>query len=563
MFGIRPFGPLPFGAAPVAADAPTIVIAEAQVVITGEYSVYVSTREFITGSTDEPARQPFDGTLEQPLRFQRSINGDGFSGFIQGQGSMVIDNVDGAYDFLPQFYALDGRDQEVRFGVEGEPYRNWITIFAGTASDFHVDEDSFSVDLQDYGYKFDVPLQSNTYAGTGGVEGGTDLVGKRKPLAYGYVSNGTPVLVSASVQLYQVHDGSLHAIAAVYANGVALTFGADHPDAASLLSATVGDGYFDTCLAAGLFRIDFLLDGDVITADIEGDAADGAFVSTVSGIVRRIASRFLQTSSEPVYELLAWDNDGAGDVPIVWDDEDGNAQFLTWQDPAFRSSALYEPAFARHATQYPFEVGHYFAQDDTSSVADALSRIAGYGNFIGFRRDGKLTIGRIGAADGPPVLRIDRIDIMDVRREKLPPGLSPPPWRWKIGYGRNWRVQDSEVAGSVTADRRAFLAEELRYAMAESAAVKNDHPFAQEREVGGYFRDKDDAQTEGNRLLALFSRSASLYRLTIDERGFGVDVGDTVHVTFPRFDLGNGRSLIVVEINEDAGLGQTVLLGWG
>jgi len=302
MFGLRPFGSLPFGAAPVASDAPTIIVAEAQLVITGSYSVYVSTREFITDSTDDPPRQPFDGTLDHPLQFQRSINSDGFSGFIQGQGSMVVKNADGAYDFLPQFYALDGRDQMVRFGIPGTPYRDWITIFAGTASDYHVDEDGFSVVLQDYGYKFDVPLQSNAYAGTGGVEGGEDLTGKRKPLSYGYVANITPVLVSAVAQLYQVHDGQVNAIRAVYTNAAALTFGVDHATPAALMAGTVSEGHFDTCLAAGLFRIRFLLDGDVVTCDVEGDALDGIFVSTVSGIVRRIASRFLQTSSEPVYE---------------------------------------------------------------------------------------------------------------------------------------------------------------------------------------------------------------------------------------------------------------------
>lgn len=564
MYGLRSYGTLAYGESPDPSDAVTLLIAQTYVEASGSYSVYVATEEFITGSADEPANQPFDGTLDQPLRFTRSINRDGFSGFIQASGEMVIGNVDGAYDWLPEYYALDGREQEVRFGVEGEAYKDWVTIFKGTASDYHVDEEAFRIDLQDYGYKLDVPLQERLYAGTDGVEGGADLEGKRKPLAYGFVSNVTPVLLSAATQLYQVHDGVVHAIPDVYANGVALTVGADHPTAEALLAATIAGGHFHTCIAAGLFRINYLLDGNVVTADVEGDASGDGFVATVAGIVRRIASPHLDSADgEPLYELLAWDNDTEADALIAWDDEDGDEQTLTWEDPVYQTSGLYEPAFAQHAQAYPYEIGFYYSQDDTSSVADALTQVVGFGGYIGFRRNGKLTIGSVEAPAGPPVLRLDRIDVLDIRREKLPSGLSPPPWRWKVAYGRNWRVQDSEVAGSVSDARRAFLAEEVRVAVSESAGVRNDHPFAAEREIGGYFRHAVDARLVGSRLLALFSRSASLYRLTIDERGFALEIGDVIHLTYPRFDLRNGRSLLVVEITEDAAQQTVEIVGWG
>lgn len=564
MYGLRPYGTLAYGEPADPADAVTLLVAEAFLEATGTYSVYVATEEFITEAGDEPSRTPFDGTLGQPLRMTRSINGDGFSGFIQTHGEMIIANADGAYDWLPEYYALDGRDQEIRLGVPGEPYKNWLTIFKGTAASLHITEDEFQIDLQDYGYKLDVPLQENTYAGTGGMEGGADLAGKRKPITLGYAGNVTPVLVQANMQLYQIHDGQVQAIPAVYANAVALTPGADHATPAALLAATITSGHYHTCLAAGLFRVNFLLDGNVITADVQGDASGEGFVSTVADIVRRVAAPHLDSADgEPLYELLAWDNDTEADVPFAWDDNDGVEQLLTWEDPVYQTSGLYEPAFARHATEYPYEMGYYFAQDDSSTVADALTRIVGFGAFIGFRRDGKLSIGSIATPNGPPVLRLDRIDIVDIRRERLPSGMSPPAWRWKIGYARNWRVQDSEVAGSVSDARRAFLAEETRFAVAESATIRNDHPFAGEREVGGYYRDAVDARAFGERLLALFSRSSSLYRLTIDERGFALEIGDVIHVTYPRFDLRTGRSLLVVEINEDAAAQRVEIVGWG
>lgn len=523
MFGVRKFGTLPFGRYPDPADGYMTVIVKQEMTLTTTYEIFVATREFITANGDTPADQPFAGVLDQALNFRRSIlGGDGISGFLHGQGEMIILN-GGEYDFLPQFYALDGRDQEIRLGRTDLDYADWFTIFKGTATSFHVGEAEFRIDLQDYAYKLDVPLQTNVYAGTGGIEGGDDLKGRRKPRAFGHLRNITPVLLKANSQLYHVNDGPVNAIPAVYANGAALSVGSDHADSATLLAASVTSGFFDTCIAEGMFRVNFVLDGDVLTCDVEGDTTGGTFAETIATIARRMVS-----SST----VLA--------------------------DPG----DLYLPAFDAFELAAPYKACFYASHNDDVSVSEALARIIGYGNYIGFRRNGKLEIVRFVTPASPPVMRFDKNDIRDIQREKLPDGLYPPPWRWRVGYGRNWTVQD-EVAGSVSDATRAFLAEQLRFAVAESASTKINHPFAQEREVGGYLKDEADAQAEADRLLALHSASSSLYRFALDTRPFGLNVGETVHVTYPRFDLADGRLLRVVSINEDAKADAAEIVGFG
>jgi hypothetical protein len=59
-------------------------------------------------------------------------------------------------------------------------------------------------------------MQPNVYAGTGGVDGGADLAGKRKPLCFGNPRNVSPVLLVPSLLIYQVHDGSVAGIDNVY-----------------------------------------------------------------------------------------------------------------------------------------------------------------------------------------------------------------------------------------------------------------------------------------------------------------------------------------------------------
>jgi hypothetical protein len=49
-------------------------------------------------------------------------------------------------------------------------------------------------------------VSTNTYAGTGGLEGGTDLKGKPKPRAGATLNVSAPLVDSANL-IYQVHDG--------------------------------------------------------------------------------------------------------------------------------------------------------------------------------------------------------------------------------------------------------------------------------------------------------------------------------------------------------------------
>lgn len=521
-FGVSPFGFAPFGDVTRPAASVTFT-GVATLTVDFDFRIFTATQELITGPDDSPANTAFGGSLSQAVRFTRSIIGDGFGGFIAGQGEMTIQNTSGEYDFLAQRYALDGRDVVVKFGRREDDYRDWFTVFTGTAADFHVDEDEFRVDLQDYGFKLDVPLQEATYGGTGGADGGEDLAGKRKPRAFGYVENIAPPLVVPNSLIYQVNDGPVQAVSAVYVRGLALTGGTDHANYAALAAASITSGQFHTCLALGLFRINFLLDGEV-TADVSGDASGSGFTGTRSGIVRRILTLATEIA-----------------------------------DPA----GLYLPSFTVYETAQPGEIGHWFDHNSTDTVADAIGRVIGPSAWAGFRRDGKFEAMAFDLPSGIPVMRLAKEDIRDIRREKLPAGLSPPPWRWRVAYSRNWTVI-TDPAGAVTEDRRAFLAEEFRYAVAESEPIRVDHPLALERTVDGSgFRDLADAQAEAERLLTLHKRSAALYRLQCDLEPLSLNIGQVILVTFPRFDLTSGRLLRVVELTEDAREGSVEIVGFG
>ncbi len=493
--------------------------------VTREFRIFSATKEFVTLPTDMLPTTPFFGTLEQPLTFKRSILGSDIIGnFSSGSGELDLTNTDGGYDFLIQGLAIDGRQIIVKVGLEGDAHDSFYTIFNGTASDWTVQEDIVKINLIDNAYKLAVTIQPNLYGGTSGVDGTADLKGKRKPRAFGYVKNVSPPLVIPASLVYQVNDGSVQAITAVYDRGSALTFSADYATTALLIAASIPASNYATCKALGFFRLNTAPAGTV-TCDVSGDNRGSGFVSTSSDIVRRIIS-----------------SSSIG-------------------DPA----GLYVPSFDAVLAAQPADIGYWVAPDDTNTIADALANImGGIGGWAGFRRSGQLEVGIFKTPVGAiPHGIFDRTDIFEMSREPLPSFLTPPPYRFRAAYGRNWTVQ-TDVAGSVGATRSSFLAQEDRYSNSVSTSVLLNHPFAVDRNpIQSYFTNQADAQAESDRLLALYTGRAAIFRFTVGIQPFALDIGDVVNVTYPRWDLTVGRNLRIVEMTENARDNRIEIVAYG
>lgn len=528
MFSMYPLGTRPFLPG---SDARVFLLGTGAVIANFEFVIYSATQEFATKPTDTLRSQPFAGTLSQPLNFKRSIlGGDVIGVFTTGDGALSIDNTDALYDFLIAQYAIDGRQIVVKVGRIGQSYDNYFIVFNGTASDWNVTESSVDLVLRDNGYKLNVPAQPNVYGGTGAQDGGADLASKRKPRAFGHVLNASPPLVVPSLLIYQVNDGPIQAIVAVYDRGAALSAGADYATYALLAAATVSAGTYATCLTQGFFRLGSSPAGTV-TADIDGDKTGGTFVATSGTIVRRLV-----------------------------------ATTTVLVDPA----DLYLPAFTALETAQPAPIGYWLGADDTQSVADVLANImGGIGGWAGFRRSGKLEAAIFIAPSGIPVAKLNRngaagaMMIVDIKREPLPSALSPPPYRQRVAYQRNFTVQ-TDLAGSVSAARKAFVAENFRLVESLSAAILVDYPFSQTpRTVEAYFTNQVDAQAEAARRLALYGSARSLYRIVINHEALRLNVGEVINVTFPRWDLSAGRLMTIVESTDNAQSGAFEVVAYG
>lgn len=524
MMGVTPLSTLPLSSLLEAWDIFASFDLECEMDVSSEYAIRVSTDTFITRADDDPANTPFDGGLLQPLSFRRSIMGSDFGGLISAQGEILLDNSDGSMDDQLVTFSFEDTEVDVRVGEPDSLFSSRYTVFQGIALVEEVDRTELRIPVVDRARWLDIPLTEAVYAGTGGAEGGEDIEGKRRPISLGYNENVSPPQLDANKKLYQSGNGQGQAIPAVYASGVTLNFQEDFATVGDLLAAEIEDGKYATCLAETMFRLEFELQGTVVTNDVHGTAEDG-FVGTVGTIIRRLAE---------------WA--GVEDFD--------------------------EAAFEAFEQVHGYQAGAWFDHNDTSTIADAMARIAGYGVWFGFRRDGRFSIGRIKAPDSYPSLYISEIDILDdaggIDRNPLPEGLIPAPWRWRVPWGRNNTVQTgADVAGSVSESRKTWLSEQVRLATAENTAIRAASRTPRDRDpVPGALRNKADAEAEAARLLALFGTTRSLYRITIGREGHVLDIGSVVNVTYPRWNLDDGRDLLVVDIDEDAATGRITFIGF-
>lgn len=189
---------------------------------------YSSGLGFVTKPTETPADEYYAARIKQPALVKRDLFQ---SGTTQGQsrvgyGDLVLINDDGALDGLLE-YGFDGRQIVIRQGSPGAAYPNgFLTVLNGTMEQVDVNSSVVTVKVRDRQFELDKPLQPTKYLGNNvlpnGLEGVTDIKDKPKPVCYGQALNVSPVLVNTAKLIYQVNNGAVASVDAVYDRGMSL-----------------------------------------------------------------------------------------------------------------------------------------------------------------------------------------------------------------------------------------------------------------------------------------------------------------------------------------------------
>lgn len=181
---------------------------------------------FITTPSETPASQTFAPVLSQPLDVRRRVQSIRGGAVLPTVGDLRIDNQDGTYDAWLG-YAFDGRAITVRVGPDTGAYpADYPVVYTGQVDRCDVQGDAIVLRVRDAAAALDAPLQTSLYLGDNvppdGLEGGAELEGRPKPLAFGVVRNVPLIPVNTAKLIYQVSDSALDSVDDVYDSGVAL-----------------------------------------------------------------------------------------------------------------------------------------------------------------------------------------------------------------------------------------------------------------------------------------------------------------------------------------------------
>ena len=476
-------------------------------------SVYFSDVGYITKPTDVPANAWYDERVNSPLVFTRTMfQGQRIGGrSFPGNGRLVLNNTDGGLDYL-QDWSFAGRRIVVKLGGKGFAFTEFGVILDGTIAgtpEFTEDEVIFLV--RDNQEAFEKPLSSAIYAGTGGLEGPADLAGKHKPVCFGRVRVVDPVYlgVIGGFHTYQVHDGPVGAIDYVRDSGVPLTQVGGDP----------ASGQFSPNLTNGTFRLATLPFG-TLGVDVRGDAT-GSYVQTAADLLVRIAAR-------------------AG----------------TWVTDTAAVAALNAKTSA---------VCGIYDQSGQVPIGGAMDVIANsVGGHWGFDRQGRLTMGRLDAPSGTPVVWFGTDEEADDVLTLTQLASTAPLWRVEVGWRRVWNVYSSqELAGSVDQGNREYLTQEWRVAWWQNTTVKVLHLLAKEQRFDTALDEGEAAGAESTRLGELLSVPRRVFEVKGKTQPFALDLGSVVGLRDPRHRLQDGKLFVVIGLSEDALTNEVVVTLWG
>lgn len=507
---------------PVAPPPPTILPT-----VTQRYASH----SFVTRPTDTPSQKFIAGRLNSGVTVGRRVNAgpDGqFGGLIVASfGELEFANNDGALDFLADDFFVDGRKIVIKAGrteidEQGReviwPFASFTTVYTATAGAWTIEHDALKLRVRDQGINLQRQLQLAVYGGTGGQQGTSDMEGRTLPVCLGRCFNIQPQQVDPVYLTYQVHDSSVQAIPAVYDAGISVPGEVGSPPIAQdyatyplLVAATMVPGTYATCLARGCFRLGTSPFGTV-TADVDGDNTGNDWTATHGTVMLRILRKY------------------------------------SWLPEALIDA----PSFTAYHALNNDVIGLYLPAGDQSTIEQVMERIAFSGGAVaGQDRSGLYRVVRL----DPPAATIahDFSDRNILRIERQPLAYGVPFRSWTVEGVRNWTVQQgNELAGGVSQSRRRFLEAETRKSSVDVPHVSSAHPTSASAIRESLFHFISNASDEAVRLATLYALGRASYRLTVKGVLFEVGIGDTVRITYPRWNLTEGRNFVVTAVTDDA-----------
>lgn len=320
--------------------------------------------------------------------------------------------------------------------------------------------------------------------------GATENADRLIPLTLGECHNVEPLLADPATELYQVHGGAIEDIIEVRDEGVPVSVTKQ--------------------VASGTFTLDQSAEG-LITASVQGDKPT-AYSNTVADLVQRLAT-------------------GYGHATERFTNDDIDAA-----------------NFSAFATANPQPVGLYVG--DRANVLECCTRLAGsVGAQPVMSRAGLLRLLKIELPPSGTPTVITAADMVE-RSLQISERLEVIA-AVKLGYARNWTVQQNLQTG-IPASHKDLYAQEWLTVTKSDSAVATTYKLHSEPEMQETcLLVAADADTEAQRRLDLRKVPRTIYRFEGFSQMLTLELGQAVTLTHERFGLAAGVDGMVVGLSPD------------
>lgn len=208
----------------------------------------------------------------------------------------------------------------VKIGDDEAASPSYGLVMTGTVAKATVAGGALVLTFGDLAVDLDKPVCPNTFAGTGGVEGGTDATGRIKRRTWGQVYNVEGRVLDKAYNIYEFSDPGqpLQGIPGLYDKGLAASStttvawaGSQAATLTALRAANVPDGGGVICPSLACARW-WTIPAGPLTADLYGEIGS-AYVDTAPAIAARIVSIFAPSITvSNLAAALAWQSAKAG-----------------------------------------------------------------------------------------------------------------------------------------------------------------------------------------------------------------------------------------------------------
>lgn len=442
-----------------------------------------------------------------------------------GYGEIIINNADGELDALLNV-AFDARECVIAQAGGTEIVRGTVggVTFARSTITFRF-RDAQAVIA-------DKPIITATFAGDNilpaGLEGtANDIKGRTKCRAFGKVRVAGLPLCNTSKNIYLASASSLSSVDVIQDGGALITAGTAYATLADVeVTAPASTSYKAFIGSASEYA--YVRLGTAAVRALTADVTEGATAAdrTVAGIMTRIAI---------IGGASAANITGASDIDTL----------AGWT------------------------AGYWVQDGSTSTVGNALDALAAsvHGYWIG-DASGAIRFGLIRPPAGEPVLEIEDWMLLQngtsiERTVGAKEGL--PVWRVSVEYQRVWQTQTRDQLSGVAAAEQERLGKSYRTTtVREDATILARHPLADELTVTTCLDSETDAMALRDVLWTCYSVQRDTFTVAIaSEMAEGVDLGDVVRLTIPRFGMSGGRDFVAIGRTDTLSRGITALTLWG